>query len=117
MVSHLRKAFRRKSSIHCGSFFFAEMARTTFSSRPFGKVSLSMMVCQPGAYGLQHSHQTDDVSKAMNHLYQLKCISSANCLRIVDLKGPVTCSKAAGYAAVPGTLALLLLPVRPSLLS
>ena len=66
MVSHLRKALRRKSSIHCGSFFFAEIARTTFSSRPFGKVSLSIIVCQPGVYGLEHSHRvsrTADLGK------------------------------------------------------
>src|SRR5690606_13925665 len=29
-----RSAFRRRSSIHSGSFFFAEMSRTTSSSRP-----------------------------------------------------------------------------------
>ena len=28
------RPFRRRSSIHCGSFFFAEMSRTTSSLRP-----------------------------------------------------------------------------------
>jgi hypothetical protein len=30
----IRSAFSRFSSIHCGSFFFAEMSRTTASDRP-----------------------------------------------------------------------------------
>lgn len=53
IVSHRRKALSLKSSIHCGSFFFTEIARTTSSSRPFGNVSLSIMVLKPGKYGLQ----------------------------------------------------------------
>lgn len=52
IVSHFRYAFSRNSSIHSGSFFLAEIARTTSSSKPFGKVSLSMIVFQPALYGL-----------------------------------------------------------------
>ncbi len=53
MVSHFRYALSRNSSIHSGSLFLAEIARTTSSSSPFGKVSLSMIVFQPALYGLQ----------------------------------------------------------------
>ena len=47
--SHLRNARRRKSSSHSGSSFFAEIARTTLSSRPLAKVSDSMSVVNPAA--------------------------------------------------------------------
>ena len=48
IVSHFRNAFSRNSSIHSGSFFFAEMIRTVSSLRPFGIVSVSMSVLNPG---------------------------------------------------------------------
>ena len=51
MVSHLRNALSRNSSIHSGSFFFAEMMRTVSSDRPLGIVSVSMSVTKPALYG------------------------------------------------------------------
>ena len=45
-VRRTSSAFRRISSIHWGSFFFAEMSRTTFSSRPrFATWPASSEIC------------------------------------------------------------------------
>src|SRR6476659_811726 len=45
-----RNAFSRHSSSHSGSFFFAEIIRTTSSLRPFGISSASMSVTNPYLY-------------------------------------------------------------------
>src|SRR6476619_6975243 len=50
MFCQARNAFRRNSSSHSGSFFFAEIARTTSSLRPGGSVSDSMSVTKPYLY-------------------------------------------------------------------
>src|SRR5215467_12989193 len=50
MVSHRRYALRRHSTMKSGSFFRAEIARTTSSFNPGGKVSDSMSVTNPASY-------------------------------------------------------------------
>src|SRR5688572_33171319 len=50
IFSQARYDFSRNSSIHSGSPFFAEIARTTSSLRPGGKVSDSRMVSKPYLY-------------------------------------------------------------------
>ena len=50
MFCQARNAFRRNSSSHSGSLFFAEIARTTSSLRPGGSVSDSMSVTKPYLY-------------------------------------------------------------------
>src|SRR3954469_3398253 len=50
IVSQLRKAFNRNSSIQSGSAFLAEINRTVSSLRPRGIVSASMSVVQPYLY-------------------------------------------------------------------
>ena len=45
-----RRASKRHSVSQPGSSFFAEMARTTSSLKPGGKVSASMSVTNPAAY-------------------------------------------------------------------
>jgi hypothetical protein len=47
IVSQWRYAFSRHSSMNSGSFFFAEIRRTTSSLRPRGIVSDSMSVTKP----------------------------------------------------------------------
>src|SRR5881227_3554192 len=46
----MRNAFRRHSSIHAGSFFFAEILRTMSSFRPGGSSSASTLVTKPYLY-------------------------------------------------------------------
>src|SRR5438067_5840541 len=46
----MRNAFRRHSSIHAGSFFFAEILRTMSSFRPGGSSSASTSVTKPYLY-------------------------------------------------------------------
>src|SRR5208283_3193681 len=50
MVCQCRNAFRRQSSRNCGSFFFSDIARTTPSSSPGGKLSDSISVTKPWRY-------------------------------------------------------------------
>src|SRR6266849_1387459 len=50
IFSQLRKAFRRNSNSHSGSFFLAEIKRTVSSLKPRGIVSDSMSVTQPYLY-------------------------------------------------------------------
>src|SRR5882724_11307953 len=50
MVSQCRNAFNRQSSKNCGSCFFLDMAATTSSSSPGGKLSDSMSVMKPCRY-------------------------------------------------------------------
>src|SRR3982751_1539357 len=52
IVSQWRYAFNRNSSIHSGSFFFAEISRIVSSFNPFGIVSDSMSVTKPYLYSL-----------------------------------------------------------------
>src|SRR5215203_6934053 len=50
IVSQRRYASSRHSSIHCGSFFLAEIKRTVSSDRPFGAFSDSISVTNPYLY-------------------------------------------------------------------
>src|SRR5215212_11420126 len=55
MVSHVRYAFSRHSSSHCGSCLRSEIARTTSSLSPGGNVSASTSVTKPYLYSLDAS--------------------------------------------------------------
>src|ERR1051326_209163 len=50
IVSQLRKALRRNSSIHSGSFFFSTIKRIVSSVRPRGITSDSISVTKPYLY-------------------------------------------------------------------
>src|ERR1700690_376030 len=50
MVCQCRNALRRQSSKNAGSFFLSDIARTTPSSSPGGKLSDSMSVTKPWRY-------------------------------------------------------------------
>src|SRR5438874_4274245 len=65
MVSQCRYALSRKSSIHCGSFFFAEMKRMTSSFSPGGAESASMSVTNPHLYSRFASVSISRVSVGM----------------------------------------------------
>src|SRR5258708_39189668 len=51
ILSELRWAFSRHSSIHSGSPFLAEISRITSSFKPAGTTSDSMSVTKPYLYG------------------------------------------------------------------
>src|SRR3954468_14958036 len=59
-----RNAFRRHSSIHSGSCFFSEIARTTSSLRPGGNVSDSTSVTKPAAYSFVMSDSIEELIRA-----------------------------------------------------
>src|SRR6185437_10916500 len=50
MVCQWRKAFRRHSSNHSGSFFLVEISRMMFSFKPGGADSVSTSVTKPYLY-------------------------------------------------------------------
>src|ERR1022692_4027958 len=50
MVCQCRNAFKRQSSKNAGSFFLSDIARTTSSSSPGGKLSDSISVTKPCRY-------------------------------------------------------------------
>ena len=54
-VTQCRKAFSRFSSIQSGSFFLAEIRRTTSSLRPLGATSDSMSMVNPHLYSASRS--------------------------------------------------------------